>query len=482
MSTQNVFEKRKMRKYVICVFAVVFALSLSLPMDVAACEHRHSKKFVVYPSDLPDPFEKALEDTANIQEAFEAAVAAGPRSTVQLASGTFYLSSPIVVANFDGYFKGAGQEETIVQTLDEEYIFPLLPPPLEPWPTVFTFYQDETWPDDRPSTIKVSDMSINVKGKSEWISHGNLVESMGVFDIRGKITGVEDFQVSYVNAFFERITIEGETDITTSGGFNVHTSIYISGESIYEIIDGGLYWKYIKPMTGTYTVKDCSFKKVSQAISSWTLTDSTERVTRNSFDDVGFGIGNTDLSNTFLEISHNDLRNVHGFGVVTFQASQAVVGIDFGPIPELMPEPSTVLIRHNTIHCIEYSDGVGLLDFATLIGEDKRLNAYIFHNEIFLDYTLWGGIGGFAQDVVVMFNRIHGTGLAGIYTGIYGEKVSGWIIVGNDLDDLNAFVAPIWLGPFTSDCFVVARCGQILDMTDDPLTPEYDGNNIILCW
>ena len=60
-----------------------------------------------------------VDDTANIQCAFDEAVPAGPGSTVQLEEGTFYLSRDIVVLNFDGSFKGAGKGVSIVQNLDD---------------------------------------------------------------------------------------------------------------------------------------------------------------------------------------------------------------------------------------------------------------------------------------------------------------------------------------------------------------------------
>ena len=48
------------------------------------------------------------DDTAAIQAAFDAAVQAGPGSTVQLTAGHFYTND-ILVQNFRGYFKGAGK-------------------------------------------------------------------------------------------------------------------------------------------------------------------------------------------------------------------------------------------------------------------------------------------------------------------------------------------------------------------------------------
>ena len=54
-------------------------------------------------------------DTKAIQKAFDAAVKAGPGSTVQLSAGHFYTNT-ILVRNFAGYFKGAGEGQTVIDT------------------------------------------------------------------------------------------------------------------------------------------------------------------------------------------------------------------------------------------------------------------------------------------------------------------------------------------------------------------------------
>jgi len=109
------------------------------------------------------------DDTNNIQYAFDQAVITGSGSTVQLTDGDFYLSKGIVVANFDGYFKGAGKEITTLKTRDD-YLFPLTPPGTESHPDglprLFVFYLDETWPYGKPITLGFSDLSISIEGKT----------------------------------------------------------------------------------------------------------------------------------------------------------------------------------------------------------------------------------------------------------------------------------------------------------------------------
>ena len=53
------------------------------------------------------------DDTNNIQAALNACVAQGPGCTVQLQAGT-YLTRQLVTYNFQGTFKGMGQDSTVV--------------------------------------------------------------------------------------------------------------------------------------------------------------------------------------------------------------------------------------------------------------------------------------------------------------------------------------------------------------------------------
>ena len=98
-----------------------------------------------------------------------------------------------------------------------------------------------------------------------------------------------------------------------------------------------------------------------------------------------------------------------------------------------------------------------LRDIIYLNQGEKTLNAIVSNNDIYLDDTDWGGIWGYgAQDVLILNNKISGTGFAGIYTGWdEWETANNWTLLGNNVQNVDALVAPIWLGPGTSNCTVV---------------------------
>ena len=102
------------------------------------------------------------DDTAALQQAFDAAVAAGPGSVVKLTKGKFYTNE-IVVDGFDGCFKGAGMDRTVIDTL--RGLDPALPGvklamdpddedvPLAGWTSLIAFVR---------SDVRVADMSFDI--------------------------------------------------------------------------------------------------------------------------------------------------------------------------------------------------------------------------------------------------------------------------------------------------------------------------------
>ena len=88
---------------------LLLVLTVALVCVLAAPALAGPRTFVVAPSGGHD-------DTAALQQAFDAAVAAGPGSVVKLTKGKFYTNE-ILVDGFDGCFTGAGMDRTVIDTL-----------------------------------------------------------------------------------------------------------------------------------------------------------------------------------------------------------------------------------------------------------------------------------------------------------------------------------------------------------------------------
>ncbi|MGD9091414.1 MAG: hypothetical protein PVF74_01095, partial [Anaerolineales bacterium] len=284
--------------------------------------------FVLQEGNIFTVLPTGIDDADNLQCAFDQAVITGPGSTVRLNEATYYISRSVDVVNFHGSFVGAGKDQTIIQNLDDGP-FPLVNEPF-PHPVLFRFYQDEN---GSPSTLDFSDMTIQAKGKSvHWNYHGfDPLDSMIIIEIVGKVTGVEDYEKSTVNTSFDNMDIEGEAGDFLFRGVNVVEAIYIHGEGINEVVDGLWLLKYHKPLIGNHSVTDCTFRNAHGAIDPWNMADSNFRVERSYFEYVDYATLISDLSNSTVNISRNEINNPRFIGIAAIQAMLPILGDDLGP-------------------------------------------------------------------------------------------------------------------------------------------------------
>lgn len=436
-----------------------------------------------------------VDDTDNLQLAFDEA-SNYPGSTIQLTSGTFLLTRTIIIINFDGSFKGAGKGISILQTDD---IYPL---PFEGWsPDVFAFFQDNY------GTLKFSDMTINVKGKHLGGKFGYFGNIFTITERYPAMFSDEDEYIpSHVDAFFERMEFKGEVGVYrhhfwpwNRRGVNMMAGIQLAGVYIDE--NGLLLGR--KPISGTYSIIDCSFKDMLSGVYTDFLSDSTVTIRRNKFYCEWCDIFQMDLSNTHSTIFGNDLRG--GCGWHSWHGAMAFYGFDLGPYGPL-PEPSSYHISHNTFNMDNIGEiaswGIGPVVAPSMEEEISTLNLEVSHNTFYIpgmevpdvwdpywnmpmaifleDQEFWysgrkslnvvinhntielegpfnfGIVSMATKDTVVTNNHIKGSGFAGILTGVWGPN-DRWKIINNNVQNLEVVIAPIWLGPGTSNCHVIGQ-------------------------
>jgi hypothetical protein len=461
------------------VVCLALCLTLVAPPPLAA----QGAVFVVEPS--------GGDDTDALQAAFDAALAAGPGSVVELAEGDFNIHEPIVVYNWSGTVRGAGKDRTILHTNADP--FPRRPLPEDaygPWSTagMFMFMYD----DGAVGELRVEGMTFLPTGLStEDPTQGN-VDITPIFIG----TGVLGSQ-AHVDSILRDLRLRGDRSDSYPAGMNMGFGIV-----------------FLR-VPGTHIISGCDFED-SFAIGFVTVLFGggklivggprpSDRVTFTNMGFTGmFGFSHTNLG---IDISNVQASNidgpvfamyalsnsrVHMWDVETVDAAGAMTGPCF--LLGCAEEPSSFLFEHNTIRM---KPGMNWAGFEMHQWSEVKSDIAIRNNRIHGDGSLmWGNIfTSGARNAVITNNKISGSGMAAMYLGAWGADDSGHTVVGNNVQDWQPDgsvcgpdcegmpLAPIWLGSETSDILVVGSGNlrtAVFDETDNPDTPEYDGRNILV--
>ena len=214
-----------------------------------------------------------VDDTANLQCAFDTVVAVGPGAKVQLVEGTYHMRQ-IVVNNFQGAFIGAGAQKSVLTNLPNLYVNPafvaIIGPPSasDPWPVLVTFVGGD---------FVVSDMGMSITGErptTGWTVPG-LPPPLEFYEL---LNGF-GFAGTRANAIFLRVDIEGEVVQSNLSGYNVMNGIQFEG-------DGTGFLQTEKLISGSLVVSDSMFRSMSSATGVSNVSDSTILLTRNTCEDV----------------------------------------------------------------------------------------------------------------------------------------------------------------------------------------------------
>jgi parallel beta-helix repeat protein len=381
------------------------------------------------------------DDTANIQAAFDAAVAAGPGSVVQLTAGTFYCDI-ILIENFQGSFKGAGKDLTILDTVrgldpDAPGLTLIYPDPSDPNPlnpVVFWFGFEN-------GDVTITDMTFaptHLHPAEPYFMHYMLST-----DIRNTI-----WLAGTVNGRFERLGFEA---IHKDDGWPEPNLGYGITPSGYWILDepGGEVIEH-EHLIGDIYVASCTFKNtfagVGVAVADGSVVIGGSPNKKNVMDNIYYGVAAWQCTNSNVEISYNHISEAKYCGII----------ID-NEFVSWITSPSNVLISHNHVSGVLWADGIGIIDYYPLFGLDATLNAVVSNNNVVIN-SIWGGVYGIgANDAVICNNKISGE----MVYGITFWESAGCTILGNNLDYVEASLATIWFDEGTSDCLVVGGGAEI---------------------
>jgi len=251
------------------------------------------------------------DDTANIQCAFDEAVAAGPGATVELIEGTYHTAQ-IVVRDFVGSFRGAGMNKTVVQNLlkyevnvTEDDFFNREPSEVLKWPTIFAFVDhidDPNDPDnDNVLNVSVSDMTIRAMGDPNDSNPDNRpTDGWSIFGLPTLyelahaivVLGTETHVVA------KRMLVEGQEANGTLYGYNLINGIYPQGDF------GGTPGI---PMKGSFIVSHSTFRNLASGVPFGSVTNYRARFRHNTFENVFTGVDVADISHTSLVVADNEV-------------------------------------------------------------------------------------------------------------------------------------------------------------------------------
>lgn len=379
----------------------------------------------------------SVDDTANIQTAFDSCAATGAECTVELSGGVFHTAQ-VVVYDFQGTFRGMGQYQTTVEALPDLPVgeFVTRPPSAEnPWPSLFTFFD---------GTYMITDITFTEPWATplhEWNVCEGCYPTTALFAVIS-VTGL------HANAIVDHVTMVGAPgDWVSYGGiisFNVINGIF---PQALVLGHGKKDFSRVIPMQVRFELTNSAFFMIDNPSGAENLEDSVYIARFNTLDTVEYGLWFVNVGNSIIDLSHNVLRNVI--------AGSAIIAYQNRPINVLMPcQPHTdIFIAHNELQFTNLANGIILVDYADRYGCEKSLDGVISGNTFYSDETSFEAVLAFMMgSVVVSGNAMIGATYTGVavwngravisHNGIRGAQVGVWLdgatgaaVEQNDIED-----------------------------------------------
>jgi hypothetical protein len=261
-----------------------------------------------------------VDDTANLQCAFDNAVAAGT-SAVQLEKGTYYTRQ-IVVNNFKGTFTGAGAQASVLTNLPNLYVTP-----------VNAYYQAPSASNPSPNLVSfvggdflVSDMGIQITGSAPttgWTIFGlpSLYDLANGFAVLG----------TYAKAVFSHVDVEGQYAPNPVANYNLYNGISFAG----------FIGQQSPPITGSLVVQNSTFQHLGSAVAVANVSDAAVLISHNNAEDVFDAMDVFGLLNTRYEFSFNKVEGA-SFGGYLYDGSSSE------GTAELYATSSEILVANNS--------------------------------------------------------------------------------------------------------------------------------------
>jgi hypothetical protein len=306
-----------------------------------------------------------LDDTANLQAAFNTCTSHGWTCTIQLVKGTYYTSQ-ITAFGFQGSFVGAGQGQTTLQAL------PNLPSPNPAYntPTTFFWSHPPSLSNPWPVLITFLNGTIHVAGLTITEPY-NLPVPGGYYGPLGlwyALYGTIWFTGTHASASVDRVSIQGTPPVSPLPTNGVYTGVAYLGETE---LPGDSNPADFLFQTGAFSVTDSSFSQMSYGTDTETLLGARATICSNTYDDNYVAHFAGDLSNSNLVFCSNQVTNViggAGFYAIAGNLKSSLA-------------PASFEVLNNLIGAGEGANGIGFSDFLT----PSSINAVVAGNTIQTD-------------------------------------------------------------------------------------------------
>ncbi|MFW9965373.1 MAG: hypothetical protein ACFFCX_17505 [Candidatus Sifarchaeia archaeon] len=487
---------RARKRSIIAVGLGIF-LVISMMGMITTAEATDGIIYVPAPTGIPE------KDWYNIQSALDSAM---PGDTIVFAAGSYYVHRPLIKDGFLGTLRGAGIDSTEIvasKSSDGALIPAFYYPDWDDWiegggipnagiylTSLFCFsncegvaFTDLTLRMDTPEIAERSyafdlDTGEFLDYIPDWyndLAFGVLVGAeadcstyLEHFRMIGSNDGYQFQPVSPNHGFYiEGLRSEGtgSTHIARNCEFigmggNAYQPTIL--ENIQVIVEDSLFMNdYTGAMllycdNADVTITGCHFECMGgTGVGLWGASGHVADVSRNTMiDSAGIFVWTypyneytyTPYEKCYFNFEHNEIVQ---------RCDSEWAGVEIWNVADEY-DWAELAIKSNRIH-----------------GEDTFLMGPI--------YTLN------AHNAEITNNIITGAGIAAMYIGAaswYGAHDTGVLIQGNNVENFYVYdgfgTAQIWLGPYTSQCSVIGNPSNVFDESDDPSTPEYDGNNILI--
>jgi hypothetical protein len=403
------------------------------------CYHPKGAVFTVTPS--------GTDDTQALIDAFNAAKAAGPGSTVQLVEGQYTIGM-IEVRDFDGYFRGAGMNMTFISNLPDL-------PCNECWtinnniPFLMQFIS---------GNVSISDFSFHI---IDGIPCPGMPDDYKAWtgEMLGSVLILGDYTAAYVpdpryikaavrNVGFIPGDIEGGSNPWGSGTYNVDMAIYCGTPKWYP---GDFY-----PLSsGEISISGCYFENIITGPDVFGFDKNSKAVIENNFLKGCFeGIFLASNLGTKLSVVNNKIQE--GLLIDIY-----IDDYDYGMYPDVVLDKRTeCTIMGNNIQSPAGVTGVYISDTRRTDRPDEgfpQLFDIKFNNFNTQDGAT--AIYGLNQaDAKIWNNKFTGTGAVGVMLD-GTEATNTWAennkLMGNNFTGATYTDAAVLLGAYTKNCTVV---------------------------